>query len=89
MERESFDRSYFDAKFEGLEKLMLSQQENMRDHINAVSSNVKLVAIDLAEHKESAEAHGRKAADGALSSLVAWAGLVIAGALALFEARKH
>lgn len=45
------EREYFDAKFEGLKELMVSQQNNLHDHIIAVSTNVKRVESDLNAHK--------------------------------------
>ena len=76
------DEKYFDAKFEGLEKLMTSQQHNTDNHIGAVSANVKRVESDLSSHKESCEAHGRKSADGVTSGIVAWLSLAVAAVLA-------
>ena len=82
------DERYFDAKFDGLKDLMISQQLNLNSHIIAVSNNVKEVREDLAEHKESSEAHGRKAADGAISAAVAWLGFAIAAIIGIFEVSK-
>ena len=82
------EREYFDARFDGLKELLTAQQQNTNSHISAVSANVQKVREDLQDHKESCEAHGRKAADGALSSIVAWGGLVVATALGIFEITK-
>ncbi len=86
---EQFDRSYFDARFDGLEKLMQSNQDNTKEHIIAVSSNVKRLESDFSEHRENTEAHGAKASSGAISSIVAWLGLAVASILVLLEIRKH
>ena len=76
------EREYFDAKFEGIEKLMTAHKENTDDHINAVSSNVKAVAKDLSEHKEKTDAHGTGEGRRVLDTVVKWGSLAIA-ALAL------
>lgn len=52
------NKDYFDAKFEGVEKLIRSEKENTLGYIEAVSSNVRDVRKDLQAHKESSDAHG-------------------------------
>ena len=86
---DQFDKPYFDARFDGLEKLMTAQMDNMGDHIKAVSANGKLLEADLNVHKESTEAHGRKAADGAVQAIVAWIGLGLAAIIGIWEIGKH
>ena len=76
-------REYFDAKFDGLEKLMASQQENLEKYIGAVSTNVKRVEDDLSTHKESPEAHGMGAFSRSAAGIVAWTGLALSVALLL------
>lgn len=79
------EREYFDAKFEGLEKLMLVHKDNTDSHINAVSANVKRVETDLSAHKERADAHGLEASDKNTSKIVGWLGLGLAAALGVLE----
>jgi hypothetical protein len=45
------EKEYFDAKFEGLEKLMASQQAHLREYIVSVSTNVHRLEADLSAHK--------------------------------------
>lgn len=45
------ERDYFDARFDGLEKLMTSQQANLREYIVSVSTNVHRLEGDLHAHK--------------------------------------
>lgn len=78
-------REYFDAKFDGLEKLMVSQNTNLTQHIGAVSRNVKDVANDLADHKESSSAHGLESSNKAHHSIIGWLGLLLAGGLGIKE----
>ncbi len=79
------DERYFDAKFEGLEKLMASQDANMKGYVGAVSSNVKRVADDLATHKESMEAHGIGSSRSSASVIASWLGLGVAVVVGLIE----
>lgn len=51
---------------------------NLKEYIQAVSNNVSEVRKELASHKESADAHGRKAGDRATSEILAWLGIVSA-----------
>lgn len=83
------EREYFDAKFDGLKELMVSQQANLNAHIGAVSSNVKRLESDLTEHRESVDAHGRKATDRFSSNIVAWAGLIVSAVVGAIEMKKH
>jgi len=78
-------REYFDAKFDGLKELMVSQNANLTQHIGAVSRNVKDVANDLADHKESSTAHGAESSNKAHHSIIAWLGLLLAGMLGVKE----
>lgn len=82
------DKEYFDARFDGLEKLMDVYKANTDSHINAVSSNVKRVESALAEHKESTGAHGIEAAGKNSSSIVSWMGLGLATVLGMMEIFK-
>ncbi len=52
------EKDYFDAKFEGIEKLIAAQDKNLTAYIGAVSSGVKDVRAELQAHKESPDAHG-------------------------------
>lgn len=52
------DKEYLDVKFDGLEKLMKAENANLKEYVKAVSTNVKEVRGDLAEHEKSADAHG-------------------------------
>lgn len=63
--------------------------QNLKEHIIAVGMNVRDVQNDLLEHRESIDAHGRKAADGALSQVAAWFGLALAAVAAAFEIRRQ
>ena len=82
------DERYFDAKFDGLEKLMTYQQNALNSHISAVSANVKTVARELAEHRESTAPHGRRATDRLAQNVVAWLGVAVASFVAALEFRK-
>lgn len=83
------ERDYFDAKFDGLKELMVSQQASLNAHIGAVSSNVKRLESDLTEHRESVEAHGRRATDRFSSNIIAWAGLIVAAVVGAVEFKRH
>ncbi len=72
------EKDYFDAKFEGLEKLVLSQEKNLTGYIGGVSANVKEIRSDLQDHKESVDAHGLGAATRQGGNVVAWTGLIVA-----------
>jgi hypothetical protein len=52
---------------------------NLKDYVVAVSLNVAEVRRELAQHKESQDAHGRRASEQAQSILVAWLAVVVAG----------
>lgn len=78
-------KDYFDARFDGLRELLVSQNKNLTEHIGAVSRNVKDVANDLADHKESSTAHGLESSNKAHHSIIGWLGLVLAGALGIKE----
>ncbi len=83
------ERQYFDAKFEGLEKLMRSQQDNLTNHINAVSSNVKRVEGSLNEHRESTSAHGIEASNRAFDRITKWGGFAIGIIALLISVWRH
>ena len=78
-------REYFDARFDGLEKLMEVQNRNLTDHIGAVSKNVKGVSDELSSHKESSAAHGLDAGHKSLSAAVSWLGFALAAVLGAFK----
>lgn len=82
------ERKYFDARFDGLEKLMREQQRNMENHISAVSANVKALSSEFSAHKESIEAHGHGASDRSYAGIIAWASLSLSALLAALEFRK-
>lgn len=71
------EKDYFDAKFDGLEKMMASQEKNLTGYIGAVSANVKEVRADLQTHKESTDAHGAGAASRQGGNVIQWIGLLI------------
>lgn len=83
------DKDYFDAKFEGIEKIMTVQEANLKGYIGAVSTNVKRVEMDLAAHKESSSAHGLESARHSASAIVSWLGFLTAGALGVVELIKR
>ncbi len=83
------EREYLDAKFDGLEKLMIHQNNNLSQHIQAVSSNVKRVESDLALHKESGLAHGLGEGRRFTDSLAKWGSVVLAGVAIALGIRKH
>ena len=78
-------KDYFDARFDGLRELLISQNANLTQHITAVSGNVKRVEQDLSEHKEKTDAHGLGSQDKAHHSIISWLGLILAGALGIKE----
>lgn len=53
------EREYFDARFDGLKDLLVSQQKNLHDHIVAVSTNVHRLESDMNAHKASCPASVR------------------------------
>lgn len=61
---------------------------NLKEYVQAVSSNVKDVRQDLSDHKESVEAHGRKAVDGFLG-YVSLAVAVLVGIVELVRGKGH
>lgn len=79
------ERDYFDAKFDGIEKLMASQESNLKGYIGAVSSNVKRLEGDLSAHKESTDAHGLKPLRDNASTIASWLGLMVAAGVAVVE----
>lgn len=79
------DRKYFDARFDGLEKLMASQEMNMKAYVGAVSSKVSKVADELAEHRESQDAHGIGSSRNSSSIIASWLGLFVAAVVGLAE----
>jgi len=52
---------------------------NLKEYIMAVAENVTDVRRDLAQHKESQDAHGRKSSEMTQSIIVAWLAVVVAG----------
>lgn len=86
------EKDYFDAKFDGLEKLMASHKDNMDSHIKAVSGKADKIRLALDEHKESSDAHGLKSAGRNSSMVASWLGLAIAaavGVMKVFEGQKQ
>lgn len=83
------DREYFDAKFEGMEKLMTAQEKNLTSYIGAVSANVKRMETELDEHKESPNAHGLGSSGKTASIIASWMGLLVAAAVGVFEFFKR
>ena len=82
------DREYFDAKFDGLEKLVAAQDRTLNNYILAVSTNVKEVRRDLAEHEKSLAAHGIEAGEKNSARIVSWIALglsVLLGAVDFFH----
>lgn len=82
------EKDYFDAKFEGIEKLMAAQDNNLKNYVGAVSSSVRDLRADLQSHKESNDAHGQGAREKHGSSIVAWLGFasgVVAIGVALWK----
>lgn len=79
------EKDYFDAKFDGIEKLMASQESNLKDYIGAVSANVSKVRDDLQVHKESSEAHGAGAARSNASSIAGWLAIGISVVVGLVD----
>lgn len=76
------EREYLDARFDSLEKILTLQEANLKSYINAVSSNVREVRIDLQAHKDSAEAHGAGAVNRKDGSVMGWIG-AISGAIGI------
>lgn len=74
----AMDKEYFDAKFEGLEKLMRSDKENMLAYVGAVSKNAAKAVDGLAAHEKDQSAHGADAADRKGGGIVQWLGLLLA-----------
>lgn len=83
------ERSYFDAKFEGLEKMMMAQQANLTNHVDAVSRNVKRVEADLTAHRESTDVHGAAAGRRSTDALLKYAGLFLSAIAIAIGLRKH
>jgi len=82
-------KEYLDAKFEGLEKLMAAQDNNIRSYIASVHSRVKEVSDDLKEHIESSDAHGIGASERKGSNFVSWGGFVTGAIAAVVALWKH
>lgn len=68
------EKEYFDARFDGLEKLMESKDQNIKEYVGAVSKNLTALRNELGDHKESSDAHGV----GATKSVVPWLALFVA-----------
>lgn len=71
------EKDYFDARFDGLEKLMAAQDKNLTGYIGGVNASVKEVRQDLQEHKESADAHGAAASNRSGGHVLGWLSLVV------------
>lgn len=83
------DKAYFDAKFEGLKDLMVTQNENMSRHISAVSGNVKAVERGLSDHKESESAHGLGGREKNNGAVIGWIGVIVGVAGIALAFRGH
>ena len=83
------EKEYFDAKFDGLKELLASQQTNTTAHILAVGQNVKEVRADLQAHKDSTDAHGRKAGERATAEIVSWLGIFAAVSVGFIDFLKR
>lgn len=83
------EKEYFDAKFEGLEKLMRSDKENTLAYIGAVSKNAGKAIDGLAAHEKDQSAHGADAADRKNGGIVAWLALLAAVAAVAMPLLKH
>jgi hypothetical protein len=70
-------KDYFDAKFEGLEKLVAEQGKNLTGYVGGVNSNVKELRAELQAHKESSDAHGLGASNRQGGSIALWLSLAI------------
>ncbi len=82
---DQFDRSYFDAKFEGIEKLMRSEKESTLAYIAAVSKNATRANDKLNEHEMDQEAHGLGSSRNSSSIIASWLGLFVAVGVGLIE----
>lgn len=78
-------KDYFDARFDGLRELIVSQNTNLTNHITAVSRNVGRLEDALDDHKESSSAHGLESSNKAHHSIIGWLGLLLAGGLGIKE----
>lgn len=58
---------------------------NLKEYIQAVSTNVKEVRVDLQEHKENTEAHGMNVAVRSTGNIVSWLGLGVAAVVGVAE----
>lgn len=85
------ERAYFDAKFDGLARLMQAQQENTTNYIMAVSANVKRLESSISDHKENLTAHGLGEGRRWGDSLAKWGAVVLSAAALLSSAfgRRH
>ncbi len=79
------ERDYLDARFDGLEKLLVVQESNLKSYIGAVSNNVKDVRLELQAHKESSDAHGLASSRNSSSIIASWLGLGVAVVVGLAE----
>lgn len=52
------DKDYMDARFDGLEKLIRADKENILSYVSAVSKNAKETQIELITHEKDPDAHG-------------------------------
>jgi hypothetical protein len=82
-------KEYLDAKFEGLEKLMAAQDNNIRSYIASVHSRVKEVSDDLKEHAESSQAHGLGVMEKDGHKFLSWGGFVTGAIAAIVALWKH
>lgn len=84
----AMEQNYFDAKFEGIEKLMVSHVDNINAHIGAVSKNVKNVADDLDKHKEKTDVHGLGEGRRLTDSLAKWGAVALSAVAIILGIRK-
>lgn len=83
------EKDYFEARFDGIEKLMTVQEANLKGYIGAVSKNVSEVRADLTEHKENTDAHGAGEGRHLTDSLAKWGSVVLAAIAIVLGIRKN
>lgn len=81
---DSNDRDKLDRIAEGVARID-QKTEGLKEYIVAVSANVEKVRTDLSTHKESIEAHGRKASENTVGAIIGASGLLISIGLLIVE----
>lgn len=89
MKDDPSDRLYFDAKFDGIEKLMSLQESNLKSHISSVSGKADSIRESLEEHKEKTDAHGLGEGRRFTDSLAKWGSVILAAIAIVLGIRKH